>query len=68
MKLILDLTRERLTIDDALALSQKGEILAQLSRIKRGHSSYHLPRFGQMLDWTTGSCFHVNGGKMSNAF
>ena len=21
-----------------------------------------------LSDWTTGSCFHVNGGKMSNAF
>ena len=68
MKLIWDLTLERLTIDDALALRQKGEILAQIRGTKRGRSSYHLPRLGPMSDWTTGSCFHVNGGKMSNAF
>ena len=54
--------------NDALALRQKGEILAQIRGTKRGQSSYHLPRFGPMSDWTTGSCFHVNGGKMSNAF
>ena len=64
-------TKSQISFDDAKAMIEKQESSKiPLKKIGEGHHIASLVAFlaSPESDWVTGSCFHINGGKLQSAF